>query len=43
MNITEQKQTHREQIRGYQRGEGSSERQVRGGQVRGTGYYVQNK
>ena len=30
MNITKQKWTHREQITGYQRGEESSEGQVRG-------------
>ena len=42
VNITRKKQTHRcrEQISGYQWGEGREEEQDRGRGLRGTNYYV---
>ena len=42
MNITKQKQTHRyrEQISGYQWGQGRGEEQHRGRGLCGTNYYV---
>ena len=40
MNITKQKQTHREQTSGYQWGEESGQGQDRGKQLRGVNYYL---